>query len=49
MAEKPPYQLTEKSLEDDKRQFVAALNRLLEELYRTKQDRPEFSPPPSGP
>ena len=44
MSDKPPYQLNEKMLEDQ-RQFIAALNRLLEELYRTKQDKPEFSPP----
>lgn len=38
MAERPPYQLTEKMLENP-REFIERLNRLMEELYRTKEDR----------
>jgi len=42
MADRPPFQLTEKMLENP-REFIERLMRLIEELYRTKRERPFFS------
>jgi len=47
MADRPPYQLTEQMWETP-REFIERLNRLIEELYRTKRERPLFSTTAGG-
>ena len=42
----PPFRITEVMLEEqNKQELVERLNSLFEELFRTKEDKPEFRAP----
>ena len=46
--DRPPFYLTEQ-MGETPRELIERINRLLEDIYRTKEDRAEFQKPDPAP